>query len=74
MAEHNKIRVIITNKQKTVKINLENNKLRLMATTDKLTGTFTRKYYESRFEQLINNMKSINYILKSVYGTHQKPQ
>lgn len=41
-------------------INLENNKLRLMATTDKLTGTFTRKYYESRFEQLINNMKSIN--------------
>lgn len=41
-------------------INLENDKLRSMATTDKLTGTFTRKYYETKFEQLISLMKSAN--------------
>lgn len=41
-------------------INLENNKLRLMSTTDKLTGTFTRKHYESKFDQLISNAKSNN--------------
>lgn len=39
-------------------INLENNKLRLIATTDKLTGTFTRKYYEQVFKELIDNTKA----------------
>ncbi|NLV87765.1 MAG: diguanylate cyclase [Tissierellia bacterium] len=41
-------------------INLENNKLRLMATTDKLTNTLTRKYFETKFEEIINSMKSTN--------------
>ena len=31
-----------------------------MATTDKLTSTFTRKYYEAKFDQLISKTKSNN--------------
>lgn len=38
--------------------NLENNRLRLISTTDKLTGLYTRKYYESEFDHLINMTKS----------------
>ena len=41
-------------------INLENNKLRLLATTDKLTNTLTRKYFETKFDEIINSMKSTN--------------
>lgn len=41
-------------------INLENNKLRSMATTDKLTSTSTRKYYESKFDQFVGNTKLNN--------------
>lgn len=51
---------MVSNLSYLVFINLENNKLKLMATTDKLTGTFTRKYYEMRFDQLITDMKQIN--------------
>jgi diguanylate cyclase (GGDEF)-like protein len=40
-------------------INLENNKLKLMAIQDKLTGVFTRKYYEGKLTELINYTKSI---------------
>lgn len=39
-------------------INLESNLLRIEATTDKLTGLYTRKYYEEAFEELINNTKT----------------
>ena len=41
-------------------INLENNKLKLMAIQDKLTGVFTRKYYEGKLVELINHAKSTN--------------
>ncbi|MDR7857303.1 diguanylate cyclase [Tissierella sp.] len=51
---------LVSNLSYLVFVNLDNNKLKLMATTDKLTGTFTRKYYESRFDQLLIDMKAIN--------------
>ncbi|MCQ4924198.1 diguanylate cyclase [Tissierella carlieri] len=51
---------LIRNLSYLIFINLENNKLRLMATTDKLTSTFTRKYYEAKFDQLISKTKSNN--------------
>lgn len=38
-------------------INLENNKLKVESTTDKLTGVYTRKYYERVFQELISNTK-----------------
>lgn len=41
-------------------INLENNKLRLMATTDKLTNTLSRKYFERKFDEIISISKSTN--------------
>ncbi len=41
-------------------VNLENNKLKLIATTDKLTGTFTRKYYEEIFKDIIDSEKLTN--------------
>lgn len=52
---------IIQNILYLVYINLENNRLKLIATTDKLTGTFTRKYYDQIFKDLIENKKSINH-------------
>lgn len=51
---------MIRNLSYLIFINLENNKLRLMATTDKLTNTFTRKYYEIKFDQILNKAKSNN--------------
>lgn len=41
-------------------INLENEKLSVEATTDKLTGIYTRKYYEKAFKELIENTKINN--------------
>lgn len=41
-------------------VNLENNKLRLMATTDKLTNVLTRKYFEKVFDEIIDFSKSTN--------------
>ncbi len=41
-------------------VNLENNNLKLIATTDKLTGTLTRKYFEIKFDQVISSAKSSN--------------
>lgn len=41
-------------------INIENDRLRLIATTDKITGLFTRQYHESKFEELINDSKQNN--------------
>ncbi|MFA5577081.1 MAG: diguanylate cyclase [Tissierellaceae bacterium] len=38
--------------------NLENNKLKLMATTDKLTGVYTRKYFDLRFNEFLNKIKT----------------
>ncbi len=40
-----------------VHINLENNRLRVEATTDRLTGAYTRKYLDIAFKELINNTK-----------------
>lgn len=42
-------------------INLENNQLKLIATTDKLTKTYTRKYYEQLFKELIESKKINDY-------------
>lgn len=39
-------------------VNIEINKLRLVSTRDKLTGVYTRKYYEEKFKQLIERAKS----------------
>ena len=41
-------------------VNLENYNLKQMATTDKLTGALTRKYFETKFNQLITSAKSSN--------------
>ncbi|MCK9444218.1 MAG: diguanylate cyclase [Tissierellaceae bacterium] len=38
--------------------NLENNKLKLMATTDKLTGVYTRKYFDLMFDEFLNRVKT----------------
>lgn len=38
-------------------INMENSRLRLIATTDKITGLFTRQHHETKFEEFINNSK-----------------
>lgn len=38
-------------------INLENYNLKLMATTDKLTGTLTRKYFDDKFDYIISKAK-----------------
>lgn len=43
-----------------IHINLENNRLRLMATTDKLTNTLTRKYFERMFDEIIKVSKANN--------------
>ena len=51
---------LVKNLSNLVFINLENNKLKLMAIQDKLTGVFTRKYYEGKLTELINHTKSIN--------------
>ncbi len=51
---------MIRNLSYLIFINLENNKLRLMATTDKLTNIFTRKYFDFKFDQLISKAKSNN--------------
>lgn len=40
-------------------INIENNKLRYLATTDKLTGVMTRKYYDEKFDELIESRQGI---------------
>ena len=34
-------------------LNIENEQLRTIATTDKITGTFTRKYFDDRFDNLL---------------------
>lgn len=38
--------------------NIEMQKLKLLATTDKLTGALTRKHYEKKFNELINEKKT----------------
>lgn len=48
---------MVSNLSYLIFINMENNALRLISTTDKVTGIFTRQYYESRFDQLINDTK-----------------
>lgn len=35
-------------------LNIENEQLRTIATTDKITGTFTRTYFDDRFDNLLN--------------------
>ncbi len=42
-----------------VYMNLEINRIGLMATTDKLTGAYTRKYYEEQFSELIENSRAV---------------
>lgn len=37
--------------------NLENNKLKSIANTDKITGLYTRKYYEVNLEQTLSELK-----------------
>lgn len=38
--------------------NIEMQKLKLLATTDKLTGALTRKYFEQKFVDLVDNKKA----------------
>ncbi len=40
--------------------NIEMKRLTLLATTDKLTGAFTKKYYDEKFSELIDNSKNTN--------------
>lgn len=38
-------------------INMENNRLKLISTTDEITGLFTRQFHETQFGELINDAK-----------------
>ncbi|NMB28114.1 MAG: diguanylate cyclase [Tissierellia bacterium] len=38
-------------------INIENYKLKILSTIDKLTGTYTRKYFENEFNKILNEAK-----------------
>ena len=55
-----KLLQLITDLSYLIYTNLENNKLRTIATTDKLTGLYTRKHYEFMFEQFLNDMRINN--------------
>ena len=48
---------LINNTLYLIYMNLEINKVRVIATTDKLTGGFTRKYYDEKFSELIEKSK-----------------
>ncbi len=45
---------------KLIYLNIENERLRIIATTDKVTGTYTRKFFEDRFDKLIDFYKQSN--------------
>ena len=38
-------------------INIDNYKLKILSTIDKLTGTYTRKYFENEFNKILNEAK-----------------
>lgn len=50
---------LINNTLYLVHMNLEMIKLRVIGSTDKLTGAFTRKYYEVKFNELFSNRKAV---------------